>query len=295
MIEASILIVSKDRKLELDKTISILETLINKEKNELLVFLDGCTDNSIDLKEKYPWVLWQLSSENVGASRARNELYKLASGELLIGLDDDAHPLQQNFIEKVKDVFKRNGKVGVIAFKEIRGVFKSDIDALKEDIEHQEYLCSEFVGCGFAIRKNVYDSTKGFPVWMDIYGEETCVSLEVINNGYDILYTSTISVNHRVDRDIRKKQGNNYFRFGRQLRNSGFYFLVYYRYPLKSILKLFARNFIKYAVVDYNFFKTYIATVSVFFIRFPRVLLYHRQPVTNNTLSKKRALPLPGK
>lgn len=295
MIEASVLIVSKNRKLELEKTISILGSFIDKEKHELLVFLDGCTDNSISLKKSFSWVVWQESSKSIGASRARNILYKQAKGEIFIGLDDDAHPLNENFIDKVKQVFKKYKKVGVIAFREIRGVFKSDEEALKENIENQEYLCSEFVGCGFAIKKNVYESTNGFPVWVDIYGEEACVSIEVINNGYDILYTSTISVNHRVDKNIRKKQGNNYFRFGRQLRNSGFYFLVYYKYPLKSILKLFARNFIKYAVVDYNFFKIYIATLSVFFIRFPRVLLYHRQPVTDNTLIKKRALPLPGK
>ncbi|TXE12032.1 glycosyltransferase family 2 protein [Seonamhaeicola algicola] len=295
MIEASILIVSKDRRLELEKTISILETFINKDKCELLVFLDGCRDDSIDLKEKYPWVLWKVSGKNIGASKARNKLYKQASGEILIGLDDDAHPLQENFIEEVKGVFKRNEKIGVIAFKEIRGVFKSNKDALNENIEEQEYLCNEFVGCGFAIKKTVYNSTKGFPIWMDIYGEETCVSIEVINKGYDILYTSAISVNHRVDSNLRKKQGNNYFRFGRQLRNSGFYFLVYYKYPLKSILKLFVNNFIKYAILDLNFFKTYLVTVFVFLIKFPKILLNHRQPVTNDTLKKKRALPLPGK
>ena len=130
---------------------------------------------------------------------------------------------------------------------------------------------------------------------MDIYGEETCVSLEVINNGYDILYTSAISVNHRVDKNLRKKQGNNYFRFGRQLRNSGFYFLIYYKYPLKSILKLFANNLIKYSNLDFTFFKTFLATLFVFLIKFPKVLLKHRQPVTNNTIDKKRRLPLPGK
>ncbi len=295
MIEVSILIVSKNRKLELEKTISILEIFINKETHELLVFLDGCTDNSIDLKEKYPWVLWQISSKNIGASRARNKLYEQASGEILIGLDDDAHPLQENFIDKVKHVFKKNEKVGVIAFKEIRGIFESDTEALKENLESKEYLCSEFVGCGFAIKKTVYQSTNGFPVWMDIYGEETCVSIEVINNGYDILYTTAISVNHRVDKKVRKKQGNNYFRFGRQLRNSGFYFLVYYEYPLKSILKLFANNFIKYAILDFNFFKTYLVTVFVFLTKFPKVMIKHRQPIANNIINKKRRLSLPGK
>ncbi|APY12730.1 hypothetical protein BWZ22_01510 [Seonamhaeicola sp. S2-3] len=293
--ETSVLIVSKNRKLELEKTISILEGYIDKEKHELLVFLDGCTDNSIVLKQNFPWVLWEESSKSVGASRARNILYKQARGEILIGLDDDAHPLDENFIDKVKQVFKAYENIGVIAFNEIRGVFESDEKALKHNLEKNEYLCSEFVGCGFAIKKNVYQSTNGFPVWMDIYGEEACVSIEVINNGYDILYTSAISVNHRLDKNVRKKQGNNYFRFGRQLRNSGFYFLVYYRYPIKSILKLFARNFMKYAILDFNYFITYITTVFIFLTRFPKIWLCHRQSVANKTLIKKRRLPLPGK
>ena len=162
MIEASILIVSKNRKSELEKTISILETFIDKEKHELLVFLDGCNDNSIALKKKKSWILWEVSNTNIGASRARNILYKQAKGEILIGLDDDAHPLSENFIDKVKQIFKEFENVGVIAFNEIRGVFESDEEALKENLESKEYICSEFVGCGFAIKKKCISVYKWF-------------------------------------------------------------------------------------------------------------------------------------
>jgi hypothetical protein len=29
-----------------------------------------------------------------------------------------------------------------------------------------EYYCNEFIGCGFAIKNEVYKATNGFPVWL---------------------------------------------------------------------------------------------------------------------------------
>ena len=61
--QTSIVIVSKDRKEELDKTLSILEKLIEFTNNEILVFLDGCTDDSKQLKEKYKNTNWYSSEK----------------------------------------------------------------------------------------------------------------------------------------------------------------------------------------------------------------------------------------
>src|SRR5690606_13336476 len=148
--------------------------------------------------------------------------------------------------------------VGVLAFQEIKGVFNSDTEALTQRQEIlEEFLCSEFVGCGFAIRKEVYQATNGFPLWIDIYGEESCVSIEVLAQGYDILYTNSISVNHRVNREERFKIGRNYFRFEKQLKNTAFYYLVYYPFPLYKISRLLWHNFKKYAFTDWNYFITF--------------------------------------
>lgn len=287
---ASILIVSKNRKQDLFNTLLILESLINKSEVEVLVFLDGCTDGSEDLQIKMPWVRWYISSISLGASAARHQIYPLATSEILIGLDDDAHPLNANFIEQIEMLFRNNPNVGILAFEEIKGVFISDVAALKQSQrEIKEFLCSEFIGCGFAIKKSVYNKTNGFPVWIDIYGEESCVSIEVLAKGYDILYSNKIKVNHRVDREKRKLDKQNYFRFGKQLKNSTYYFLVYYPFPLINILKLYWHNFKKYALSDFEYCRIYFKTIFVVLINIPKILKY-RNSVDKSLIIKMRNL-----
>lgn len=288
--QASILIVSKNRKEELSKTLLILEKLIDFSKNEVLVFLDGCTDGSEVLKDQFQWVQLESSTKSIGASWARNILYLKAKGEILIGFDDDAHPLNLNFVFQIENLFNKNPNVGILAFEEIKGVFVSDEEAMKQSEDGiNEFLCAEFIGCGFALRRSVYNLTNGFPVWIDIYGEESCVAIEVMSKGYDILYSNTIKVNHRVNKAQRKLHKQNYFRFGKQLKNTTYYFLVYYPFPLLNILKLYWHNFQKYAMTDWECFKTYLKTIFIVLINIPKILKY-RNPVDKTLIVKRSQL-----
>lgn len=287
---ASIVIVSKNRKEELLKTLKIIGLLIDKLQVEVLVFLDGCTDDSEVLMNELKWVSWFVSAKSIGASAARQRLYPFAKGELLIGLDDDAHPLTEDFISKIEILFQENATVGVLAFEEVKGVFESDSAALEQSEKiKKEFLCSDFIGCGFAIRKSAYLETNGFPVWIDIYGEESCLAIEVMAKGFDILFTNTIKINHRVNIVQRKQNKQNYFRFGKQLKNTTYYFLVYYPWPFWNILKLYWHNFKKYALTDWEFSKIYFKTIFIVLINIPRVLRY-RKPVDKALILKMRGL-----
>lgn len=286
----SIIIVSKNRKNDLLKTLLVLDSLINKSEVEVLVFLDGCTDDSEILQNELTWIRWFMSKNSIGASAARHEIYPLAISEILIGLDDDAHPLNHDFLFKIETLFNKYSNVGILAFEEIKGVFASDIDALQQaESEKKEFLSSEFIGCGFAIRKSVYNLTNGFPVWIDIYGEESCLSIEVLAKGYDILYSNKIKLNHRVDIKQRKLEKQNYFRFGKQLKNVTYYFLVYYPFPLGNILKLYWHNFKKYALSDSEYFRIYFKTIFIVLTNIPEILKY-RKPVDKRVIMKMKNL-----
>jgi GT2 family glycosyltransferase len=288
--EASILIVSKNRKQALEKTLLLLKPMLDFSKHEVLVFLDGCTDSSTDLKHEFTWVTWFSVEISMGASPARQQLYKKTTGTYFFGFDDDAHPLNSDFIARTLSVFKRHPQVGIIAFEEIKGLFKSDAEALKHgDSQPMEYVTNEFIGCGFAIRKSVYNATNGFPVWMDIYGEESCLSVEVLSKGFDILFTNAIKVNHRVDKEARKQSGKNYFRFERQLKNTTGYYLVYYKHPVFKILKLYWHNFKKYALTDFTCFKLFFKVGFGLCYDLPKILKY-RQPVSNEVIKRKASL-----
>ena len=288
--KVSILIVSKNRKEDLLKTISIINSLIDNSQVEVLVFLDGCTDGSEQIIKELSWIRWFVSENSVGASAARHKIFPLAIGDILIGLDDDAHPLTVDFIGQIEILFKEHPNVGILAFEQIKGIFESDSVALEQsEKENKQFLCSEFIGCGFAIRKSVYLDTNGFPIWIDIYGEESCVSIEVLAKGFDILYSNQIKVNHRVNIEERKLRKQNYFRFGKQLKNSTYYFLVYYPFPFFTILKLYWHNFKKYALTDWECCKIYFKTIFVVIVRLPEIISY-RNPVDKSLIVKMRNL-----
>lgn len=291
--KASILIISKNRKSDLRITLNRLNLLINKKEHEVLVLLDGCNDKSETLIDEFYWVNWTVLNKSIGASAAREALYRKAKSDIFIGFDDDAHPLQDNFIQIIEEEFNKDNTIGILTFQEIKGIYKNDQEALASKQKKElHYFCNEFIGCGFAIKKESYNATRGFPLWIDIYGEESCVSLEVLENKKKILYTNKISVNHRVDLIARKKAGNNYFRFEKQLKNTLFYYLVYYKYPIVKIIKLLRHNFLKYAVKDSKFFKVYFIALAKATIKLPFVLK-HRKPVKKEVLFLKDKLPSP--
>lgn len=291
--QVSILIVSRNRKTELEFTLKVLRGIIDISIHEILVFLDGCSDSSRELKLSFPEVRWFESEKSLGASPARNALYKKAKGTVLIGLDDDAHPLYADFIARTITVFKQYPNVGVIAFQEIKGIFRSDEEALESvDVEKVEYVTNEFIGCGFAIRKDVYEATNGFPVWMDIYGEESCLALEVLAQGHDIFYTNSIKVNHRIDIEARKKTGKNYYRFGKQLKNTTFYYLVYHPSPILKIIKLYWHNFMKYAWMDIEYFKLFLGAIF-HVLKSLSLIIKYRKPINKEVFKRVALLKSP--
>jgi GT2 family glycosyltransferase len=287
----SILIVSKNRKKELEITLNKLIQIIDIKDVEILVFLDGCSDNSKELKNNFNEVIWFESQTSVGASMARNILFPKAKGSIFIGLDDDAHILTPNFIQKISLIFLNKPNIGIIAFQEIKGVFNSDIECLNsiDDKEEVGFYTNEFIGCGFSIRKDTYAKTTGFPKWIDIYGEESCVALEVLSLGYDIYYSNTIKVNHRINMIERKRNSQNYFRFQKQLKNTTFYFLVYYPNPIFNIIKLYFHNFKKYGLMNFIYFKLIFKTIFDVLLNF-RYVLKFRKPVSKETIKLKRKL-----
>lgn len=286
--EISFLIVTKNRPEDLALTLNKLKAMINLSIHEVLVFIDGCPKTAPIISD-FNWVNWTNSKKSISASPARNALYKKAKGTIFIGLDDDAHPLSLNFINEVETTFNTNKKVGVIAFQEVRGLFTSDQEALLNAKNVSSFLTNDFVGCGFAVKKDVYNATNGFPLWMDIYGEEPAVAMEVLDLGVDILYQPSIKVNHRINVAKRKQQGRNYFRFERQLKNTIRFYLVYYPKPTKKILKTLWHNFKKYALTDWKYFKSFIVVFFGTLFKLPKILSY-RKPVKSETIALKLKL-----
>ena len=285
--EISFLIVTKNRPEELQFTLKQLHSIFDVVNHEVLVFIDGCTATE-KLQSEFNWVKWFVAKKSISASPARNFLYSKAIGEIFIGLDDDAHFISENPIAVIKSYFNTNQNLGILAFLEIKGLFENP----KKELEYreiEEFQTTEFIGCGFAIRKKVYNKTDGFPTWIDIYGEETCLSIEVMDLEYDIWFTNQVAVNHRVDIQKRKLEGKNYFRFQKQLQNTFRIYMVYYANPFPRILRMLWHNFKKYGISNKTYFKLYWLAIGNMFWNIP-ILIKVRKRMTAPTRQKLKNL-----
>ena len=96
----------------LDKIYEIVDLSIH----EVLVFIDGCEKTEL-LLSKYDWVDWTIGKISIGASPARRILYPKARGNIIVGLDDDAHPISNNFFLKIAKYPHSNSNKIFIGFK----------------------------------------------------------------------------------------------------------------------------------------------------------------------------------
>lgn len=254
----AICIVSHNREIDLIYTIEKLREIDRFDECTLYVFMDGYFEEIDHLKEKWPTIKWFESKTNIGASKARKLVYEQISETYIIGFDDDSHSLNLNLFNIVENTFNNDHNIGVIAFSEIKGLYSEEeltqkINQISIQVPKKS---NEFIGCGYAIRRDLYNLTNGFPSFINIYGEESFVSFEIMKLGYDILHLPELIVHHRVNRQIREKEGYNTFRYNKQLAHSIVFYYCYYPYPIMmwKILKLAYHNFKKYALRDFNYF-----------------------------------------
>ncbi len=287
MIKYSILITTRNRVKDLALTLDSLKNIFAQGSVEVIIFSDGCEETTKYIKQKYPYVRLYHNEKSIGASPARNFLYAKASGQYLIGLDDDAHFVSENVLEKIEECFKSNSNLGIIAFKEFRGINVK----IQLDKNPKIYYTNDFIGCGFCVLREAYKKTNGFPVWMDIYGEEACLSIELLDLNFSILFTESIAVHHRVDKKNRENQKHGLFRFKKSLLNGNKYFIIYYplQFLPRKMAKIFFHNFFKYALTNKQFFFAFVEAYCQLIKDLPKLLRY-RSPVKVETLHLKKNL-----
>lgn len=228
MIKFSIVITTKNRISELQKTIASLSSIIARKDVELLVCDDASTDGTDMFLNKQDWVSI-ISHKNKGLIANRNTLNNLAKGAYIISLDDDALFLSENVLEEIETCFIKYPKCGV---QNLRIFWGKELP--KNNISSEEYeLNKGFVGCGHVWRKTAWQSIVQYPAWFIFYGEEEFASFQLFKKGWNVLYNPKVLVHHRVDVKSRKKHKDYRLRLRRSLR-SGWY-LYFLFYPVKQI------------------------------------------------------------
>lgn len=170
-----------------------------------------------------------LLSENVGIE-GYNRGFEIASGDIIIVLDDDSH-VEAGTVRRVKEVFLGNPDIALVAFKILdRSGNRFNTWHIPEDDQYQESFA--FVGCGFAIRRDVFREVGFYPGDFFLYHNEIYVALSVRSRGYKIVYDPLCIAFHRTSGQPRDPERRIYY----TLKNS--LILIWIIYPFMTAVYL---------------------------------------------------------
>lgn len=195
--DLSIIVLNFNR---LSETRFTIEHLIDLKKQrpciEIIAVDNASSDSTWEyLNEKKDLVRIIRMSSNSGIE-AINQACMKASSRYLMVLDDDSHPVDAECLDRIVETFDENKNVGVIACRIESGSGKR----VREWHLPDNDVCvpsPAFIGCGFAIRRDLFRQTGWFPKEFFLYQNEIETSIQVKLAGFEIFFDPLCRVIHR--------------------------------------------------------------------------------------------------
>jgi GT2 family glycosyltransferase len=148
-----------------------------------------------------------LSDENLGVSRGRNKLMDMATGDLLLVLDDDILFQDTGGLQKIAGVFDipffKEASTAAVTFRVLYYETKELQPTAFPHKQFEKYknqlffLTSYFTGCAHILRKKVLRETGLYPEDFFYGMEEYDLSYRIIKAGYSIGYDGHITFEHK--------------------------------------------------------------------------------------------------
>ena len=194
----SVIIVTKDRKEDVRKTITGFLRQAYPDK-EIIVLDNASTDGTREMMPKeFPEIQYLWLPDNFDI-RTINIGVDLAEGDVIWRTDSDSYPESENAFGQVVEIFNKFPEIDIISTEDIE-VGKNNsvwewypIEVDKNNIPEGGYKAHAFPGTGAAIRKKVFDRIGGF--W-EFGFEEIDFCTRAIVAGFNIRYFPNIRTLH---------------------------------------------------------------------------------------------------
>jgi GT2 family glycosyltransferase len=181
----------------LPKLLETLEKVLecHPQPNEIIIHIDGNdTITEYGLKNsKFQNIKIIKNPGQVGPGGGRNIAIAHATNSIVASLDDDSYPIDKDYFYRLQVLFDTFPKAAVIA---------ANIFHINEPVTDDKLTAkwvSDFVGCGCAYRKEIFQQTQGYVELPVAYGmEEVDLSLRLHNMEWGILESSWLRVFHNT-------------------------------------------------------------------------------------------------
>jgi GT2 family glycosyltransferase len=268
----SILITTKNRKIDLVFTLNKIQYLLDRKDVVCIICDDGSIDGTASfLQTHYPNIKLIQNQKSQGLIYSRNRLLSLVTTEFAISIDDDLHFITKDPLEKIANFFEINPNVGIVAFR----IFWDIVEPQSVFSSEQSHRVKSFAGGANAFRmKTWYDLSK-YPEWFIFYGEEDYASYQLFKKGWEIHYLPEVLVNHRVDLKTRKNNADYSIRLRRSLRAGWYLFFLFFplqKIPLKMAYSIWMQFKLKVFRGDIKALQAIILALFDLVIAIPKIM-----------------------
>jgi GT2 family glycosyltransferase len=176
---------TRNRPETLDRTLTALGRLPHEPEAAEVVVVDNGSQPAVALPDRLANGV-RVQTERLGANEgaaARNRAARAAAGEWLVMLDDDSAPLDTRYLEALAEMPPDVGAVGA--------------EILLPDGTHEAGGLPEvFVGCGVAVRRELFCDLGGYDASMGYYAEEYDLCARLLLAGYRVVHDTRFRVLH---------------------------------------------------------------------------------------------------
>lgn len=201
--KASLVITTKNRKEELRKALT--SALQQTAPIEIIVIDDGSNDGTSDMvSAEFPKVLLKRTIESRGLIVQRNWGARLATGEIVFSIDDDAEFSTPLIVEQTLRDFD-DPRIGVVAIPYIEPNKNNQLMQVAPE-RSGLWITDTFIGTAHALRRAVFLDLGGYREALFHQGEESDYAIRLLDRGYIIRLGRADPVFHweSPKRDLRR-------------------------------------------------------------------------------------------
>lgn len=189
---ATVVITTKNRKDEL--RVAVRSALAQTTSIEILVIDDGSTDGTAEmLRVEFPSVNLQRREESRGLIVRRNEAARLARGEILISIDDDAEFSAPDIVEATLRDFD-DPRVAAVAIP-FTDINKGPMVKQKAPPVGR-WITNEYIGTAHAVRRDIFTRLGGYREVLVHQGEEGDFCIRLLDAGFVVRLGSAEPILH---------------------------------------------------------------------------------------------------
>jgi glycosyltransferase involved in cell wall biosynthesis len=201
--KASVLITTRNRKEELRE--ALRSASAQTAQPEVLVIDDGSTDGTSEMvRADFPAVVLHRREGSKGCIVRRNDGARLARGDVLFSIDDDAAFSTSQVVEQTLREFN-DPRIGAVAIPYIEPHKGNRVMQKTPDAE-TVWITDRFIGTAHALRRDIFLKLGGYREHLVHQGEESDYSIRMLDAGYFVRLGNADPILHfeSPERDFRR-------------------------------------------------------------------------------------------